>query len=298
MEDNKFLIVIAIGIIILAIASRGEIFRSNQGFTSSVRGTSSENSTSAESRAQASREINSISRQISDLSSDVQEYIENQNASVYRDRVTISSVRNPGEFFEYITIRTNVSDGEQVNITGWKLRSAVTGNEFPIGTGANVARVGVRGTEPIVLSRGDEAVLITDRSPINTSFRLNKCSGYLQQEINFIPNIYSRCPSIEEIAPPISNNFNNFCLDYIQSISRCEIPRDRDFPDELTSECEDFILENANYNSCVAQNINDFDFLGSEWRVYYGRARTLWVEDRDRILLLDNLGRVVDSYEI
>lgn len=295
MKDNKFLIAIGIGIIILAIASRGEIFRSNPSFVLETSGSGS--SRSSQTQNDTTREINSISRQISDLSLEVQKYIDNQNASAYRDKIIISDVRNPGRFFEYITLRSSIGSGEQVNITGWRLRSAVTGNEFVIGNGSNIARVSGTGTEPIIMSRGDRAILITDRSPLGSSFRINKCIGYLAQNINFIPNISVSCPAISDFSPPLSNNINNFCLDFIERLPSCITPRDRDLPDELSSECKRFIETNSNYNSCVGRHINDTDFLRSEWRVYSGRAMTLWINQRDQIILLDNFGRVVDTYE-
>lgn len=252
------------------------------------------------SRAQrnVARDINSISQQVDELSQSVAEYVENQNASVYKDRVKIRSVRNPESFREYVSLSTNLDPGEQVLITGWKLRSLVTGSEIIIGGASNNGIVGLREEKPIILSRNARVTISQDRSPIGTSFRVNKCSGYLEQKKNFFPALSTfACPAPIEDAPGLSRAFDNDCLDYIEGLPVCEEPRERDIPKDLSSACENYIKTEINYESCIIDHRNDIDFHLPEWRVYAGRPRILWLEKRDKIQLTDNFGRVVDTID-
>lgn len=296
MNNNLLGILIIVGIIILGIASGGDIFRANNGFSTSPssRGINAE----AQNRAQTQREINSISRQISNLSQDVQEYIENQNASVYKDRVILQGISQPGTFLEYATLRANLGPGEEVNITGWKLKSVVTGNEFVIGNGVNIPSFGPRNGEPIVLSRGNRAILANGPSPVGMSFRINTCTGFFKEDYNFNPTIPSQCPAPIEDAPPLSGSINNECLDYIESLPRCEVPRRKDIPEDISRSCKEYVENNIGYDMCVTHHINDIDFLKPEWRIFSKSARILWLKQRDVVRLLDNYGRIVDTYEI
>lgn len=248
---------------------------------------------------QTLRDINSLYQQTYEVAEQVAQYIENQNASIYKDKITIRNVRNPETFDEYITLSSNLDRGEVVAISGWRLRSLVTGSEVVIGGASNNPIVGLRSEDPIVISRGARVIITQGNSPIGTSFRVNKCSGYLEQKKNFSPALSTyRCPAPIEDAPPLSRDFDNECLDYIESLPICEEPRERDTPeDRLTHACEQYIETQINYESCVINHRNDLDFFEQEWRVYTRARGIFWLEKRDKIQLIDNEGRVVDTID-
>lgn len=228
--------------------------------------------------------------------SNFQEMGETANASIHKDKVTIDNVNNRGTFNEYVNLSTDLDDGEEVMITGWRIRSAVTGREMIIGGAANIPIVGMRDQSPITLSADAKVVVSTGHSPIGTSFRINKCAGYLEQKRNFQPSVRTRCPAIIDDAPPLSRGINDDCLDYIERLPRCEIPSERDFPNNLTVACKNFLKTEVGYENCVANHAADPDFYEQEWRVYTGLGGIITREKRENIQLLDNFGRVVDAY--
>jgi len=251
------------------------------------------------SATQNTRDINRLYQETYEVAEQVAQYVENQNASVYKDKITIRNVRNPESLREYITLTTNLDAGEVVALSGWHFRSLVTGSTLPIGGVATNPVIGLRTESPLIVSRGARVIVTQNRSPIGMSFRVNKCSGYLEQKNNFFPSLSTfDCPAPIEDAPSFSRDFDNACLDYIEGLPICEEPRERDTPERgLTRACENYIETQINYESCVIKHQNDLDFYKPEWRVYIGRPRTLWLEKRDKIQLIDNDGRVVDTID-
>lgn len=319
MSHSTLGILIIIAFIVIGFASGGEIFqpynvtetntpwqyeyksdeerfnRDSNGYG----GSNNNNRSTANSRpTDISREINRISYQVDELGRSVAEYVENQNASIYKDKIKIRGIRNPESFREYITLSSSLGSGEQVAISGWKLQSLVTGSYVIIGGAANNPIVGRKDESPIFISRNSRVIISQGNSPINTSFRVNKCSGYLEQKHNFYPAISNfNCPAPIESAPSYSRIFDNECLDYIESLPICEEPRERDIPETISLACENYVKTNINYESCVINHRNDPDFYTSEWRVYIPTRGIFWLEKRDRIQLIDNSGRVVDTID-
>lgn len=288
MSTNALGILIIIVIIIVGVASGGEIFRGKSGLNGSA---GSENVAdywgNDGSGTGGSYVPNSRTSQTS----------ANPNASIYEGKVRIDGIRNRGTFNEYFDLSTNLDENEFVGITGWRLRSTVTGRQITIGGAANIPTVGLKDQSPIILPDRAEVVVATGHSPIGTSFRINKCAGYLEEKRNFDPEIWTNCPAVIDDAPPLSREFNDDCLDYIENIYGCNIPKERDFPDNLTRACENFIKTEISYEDCVSRHASDSDFFELEWRVYTGFKGIMSREKREKIELLDNFGRVVDTIE-
>lgn len=283
MSTNAVGILIIIAIIVIGVVTGGDIFRGDGMDTASEVNTTSNDNSAA-----------------NNLDSTTGAYTGGQtrkpNASVYEDKVSINNINNPGTFNEYAVLSTDLNDNETVMITGWKLKSTVTGREIIIGGAANVPIVGVRDQSPILLPANAEVMVSTGLSPIGTSFRMNKCAGFLEEKKNFQPSIWTHCPTAIDDAPPLSGVINDICLDYIEDLPRCKIPKERDFPDDLTNVCETFLKTKVNYENCVINHVADPDFLEPEWRVYTGLGGIWGREKRENIQLLDNSGKVVDTY--
>ncbi len=273
MKDNVGIILI-IAIIIIIIVTKGSIFKHN-GLHPLV----------TENTSSSGENIYSSGSNYDQAPLD------------YKDRVWISSISDRETFDERVYIDTNLDTNEIVNITGWKLRSTVTGNEFVIGGAAIIPHVGVRDQTPIIISRGARIIISDYTSPINTSFRLNKCTGFFSEGRNFEPALHNKCPAIIDDTTSNVPNLTDECLDYIDTLPRCEVPKERDFWETLGASCKNYLLRNVNYESCVTAHKNDSDFFETEWRIYPAQPKILWRDRHEKIQLIDRYGRVVDTVE-
>jgi hypothetical protein len=213
---------------------------------------------------------------------------------------------------EYITIYYSAGrDAAPLNISGWRLVN-LRGTSVTIPSGAGLFQAGAanQALTPILLSPGGEAVItsgkVPERNPypINTSFRLNRCSGYLEDlpHYNFTPRLSSDCPDPGE--EPEVVNLPNQCYDFVRSLAACHDPEFErrsdgryvdDRPDELTLQCRQFVEERFNYQTCVERYRNTPEFYEDEWRVFLGSSWELWAERREHIQLYDQFGRLVDE---
>lgn len=204
---------------------------------------------------------------------------------------------------EYITLTYRKiqapAAADRINISGWMFRSTKTGHQVSIGTAvllpSSYASTAVKGEDPIVLRPGDIAIVSSARSPIGNSFLINKCSGYLSQFQTFNPYLNISCPLLrDEKLPAAPNNLNDACLNYLNSWPSCGNQL-RNLPERLSHECQVWIADHANYNSCVSLHQPDADFFSNEWRIFLNRSEPLWKTQRETIQLLDRSGKVVDE---
>ncbi len=297
MSSNTLGIVIIIGIIIIAIATGGDIFRHGP-ITISPENRNGNVSETYDDNTNSSR----YGLDGGVLGDQSRYYDRNSGDSIF-DKVSITNVYNPGRLDEYITLSVYLDKDESIILTGWKLRSVMTGQEVLIGGAARVPIVGLTDQTAIQISgaesRSNQVSIIIGRSPINTSFRLNSCMGFLEEEKHFEPAIYSSCPRAIEYAPALSANFDDDCLDYIEGLPRCEVPRERDYKDlGLSRSCRDFLNTKINYANCIVNNIRDEEFFLNKWYVYTNTRGAFGLKERDTIQLIDRAGVVISSYDI
>lgn len=203
---------------------------------------------------------------------------------------------NPDE--EYIEIKADKKNKNAVKITGWKLKGK-TGLDIKIGQGTSYYYYDVASQpqEDIGLKPGEKAIIVTGTSPVGTSFKINKCLGHLEQFHKFVPDFDTDCPALKnEELPNVLNN-DDQCLDYIDRISSCATVVSISYKDSfrLSSSCQSYILENANYKSCSEKHKSDADFYLPEWRIYLNRSEELWKKQRETVLLYDDKNNIVDS---
>lgn len=215
--------------------------------------------------------------------------------------VTNASSSDAG--MEYIQISLSPNASAPVNITGWKLISEATGKAAAIPRGTVVPTSGiVNAKQDILLSPGERAALISGLPPIGTSFRENKCTGYLTTFQQFSPSLPRNCPvPAEELAAFYGPNYirDAVCIDYVNSLSRCEavLFPPRSVPSgTLSKECKNFVAQHLNYNGCVSTHSADADFNGTTWRIYLGQTKHLWRAQREVIKLVDLNNRTVDAF--
>lgn len=236
---------------------------------------------------------------VDQLKKQVQAEEDKKTQSVYKDIVNLRSViRSNDPTKEYLVI--NVTNTKTpVNVTGWTLKSVNSGSSITIPKGTYLFFTGtVNSEEDIYLNSNETLYLITGISPNGSSFKVNKCSGYLSQFQTFTPYLYTSCPlpRNEDLSSIPKTVKNDACLDYIESFPGCRI-QTQNVPANWSYECTSFIYNKINYPSCVNTHKNDKDFYGKEWRVYLKRSEKLWKDRREKIVLYDNVGKIVDTLE-
>jgi hypothetical protein len=249
-------------------------------------------------------QIGKTSEAISKVQADFEEEAEKKNRSIYYGKVLLSYpayLNDPDPSMEYISITTYLNRGEKVNITGWVLKSDRSGNNATIGKASVLPYPYVKGKDDVILSSGDRAYIVKGFSPINTSFRTNKCTGYFNENRTFYPYLARECPlprdELEnEVLPQFSSvlDRDDECKDLINGLQRCSVPTGLSrLPDTVTSSCKTFMQTQVNYNACVANHLGDTDFRGNEWFIYLERFGPLWRDKRETIKLYDRLGLLV-----
>lgn len=215
--------------------------------------------------------------------------------SIYKDKVFINipyATRETDPQKEYVEITASSNNDKSIPISDWKIEGK-KGLDIKIGEGVYLTFSGqVNPKEKIFLQPGGRAVIITGKSPIGESFRLNTCSGYFEQFQNFIPYLPKECPSPQDEDLPLY--LNDDCLDYIERFPRCEI-NIKSLPLNLFGNCQNYINEKINYKTCVDLHKNDENFYKKEWRIYLGRNEEMWKQKRETIILYDENGKIIDQ---
>ena len=199
---------------------------------------------------------------------------------------------------EYLVIESSADNKEKINITGWTLHSSASGETIKIEKANHLPQMySVNYQEVVLLSPGEKAYITTGKSPINTSFRTNLCTGYFEQFQRFEPSLDRECPRPEDEPGFITtgpNALNDACIDYVEGISKCSIVNES-LPLDMQYECSQYINTKINYKTCVENHKNEKDFYGPEWRIFLNRNEQLWKEKRELIKLLDVNGKVIDT---
>lgn len=251
-------------------------------------------------------ELRRIEDEVVMIQDEVDEAIDAKNRSPYYEMVTLSSGSATAERRneEYLTIDVDSDVASLVDVTGWSVKSLVSGRGGKIGKG--VATLDEDrpwyGETDILLAAGDGAIITTGGAAgIRTSFLTNECMGYFDYD-RFTPGISSSCPLLEnEDLEHFDLTYNDFrherdydaCIEAIEDVGSCEIVRvpDRDLEDA----CRDFIRDYSNYEGCVELHKDDEDFYGNEWRIFLNSTRNdIWREEREAIGLFDRDGKIVD----
>ncbi len=255
--------------------------------------------------------LSNIEYQLSDLQVEAKKQALFSTPSPLRGQVRITggsfSATNPDQ--EYLTIQASSGAKEPITITGWRLVSIATDKGATIGGGTRLPLAGtVNGSEPIRLSPGERAYVITGESPIGGSFAENMCTGYLENNQSFYPSLTHRCPSpSDEFDKYFTGNpyKDTGCYTLIRNTSSCTTPEERS---GLSASCLSLIDSRLTYNGCVASHRYDSQFSTDMWRIYLGRTEItrshdstrrygeLWKSSRDGIKLLDENGLTVDLY--
>jgi hypothetical protein len=196
---------------------------------------------------------------------------------------------------EYIRIVSSERADASVLISGLTLEGRAYGTAILIPQATELAVLGESPTKTNVsLPPGGRALIATARSPIGTSFRVNMCTGYLDQFQNYTPDLRKECPSPEDELKDTELTGEKACVDFVKSLPRCRIYQGG-FPSDLSSACKVFVTEKLNYNSCVASHKRDTSFYSNEWRIFLDRSREIWAQKNEIVKLFDPKGKIIDA---
>jgi len=256
------------------------------------------------SDAEIERRLASLYRELEKLGEALRAAKLREPASPYVDMVDlrIASARSTDPRTEYLTIRANTRNTEGLNVSGWYLASYVTEESATIPKGDRILeRWRSPARENIVLLPGEEAYLYSGDSPIDTSFRENKCTGYLATQEDFSFSLSRACPRPIDEMEKFGNIAldNDTCYDFVKRIGTCVAPDD-DAVDaaDLNRACTTFIENTLNHDDCVAKHRLDplFDNIG-KWHIYLERDEDLWRKEREIIRLMDENDLIVAVVE-
>ncbi|MDO8577414.1 MAG: hypothetical protein Q7R55_00915 [Candidatus Wildermuthbacteria bacterium] len=198
-----------------------------------------------------------------------------------------------------LVLRPNFSEDIPVSITGWRIKSKITGEAtLAKGIGKYHPVFATEALDEIVVKRSDTVYVSGGESPIGRgiNFRPNACFGYLKQYYPNLPGSYSCSqdrPTLEKVSN-LSPGCQEFILNKI-NYSYCQVP---DMGAVATSqECVSYIQNTStgfNYQGCYNVHSKETNFLANEWRVYLDTS--LGHSLHDTITLYDQNGLVVDTY--
>jgi len=199
---------------------------------------------------------------------------------------------------ESISLSLPFQSSLPVDLSGWTLESEATGAAIVIPQGSAVPASGIiNSVSDIVLQPGEQAIIISGRSPIGASFKENKCIGYFAQFQRFSPSLPSSCPApSDELRAHYGGDYirDAKCIDYVNGLSRCQVMLSP--PVGLSGACQSFLVKYLNYNGCIDAHEGDKDFSGTTWRIYLGNTNSMWRASHEVVKLLDKQGNTVDAF--
>ncbi len=228
--------------------------------------------------------------------------ISNKNTPKPPPRLTLSRGNAGQESFatrEYLILNASGQSGSLINVTGYQLQGLFSYATIGLGYDLYQPSTGAAPTN-IYFRSGDHAILTSGHSPFNASIRVNKCSGYLQNDYHLYPALNLNCPRPADWVDPVRlYQENQTCVNYIKQINYCGTINLAVLPDTLSSSCRQLLVSTVvpdlNYQGCVEHHKYDKDFFKNEWRIFLGSSASLWRDRNDSIGLYDRLGNLVSS---
>lgn len=176
--------------------------------------------------------------------------------SLHKKRVTFLKEESNKEK-GYLVLKAKPENSAPINISGWKL--VIEGEENIIPAGSILPYFGeVNQLSAIQLSANDTIIISFSPSPLGVAFRENKCSGYLEEFLNFSPALPNSCPT------PLAQSDEIVCQNFIEGLPSCQ----NKIENAPSPACKRFLSDNIGYNACITKHKNDADFFSKTWRVY------------------------------
>jgi len=215
--------------------------------------------------------------------------------SPYLGKVKITSVSAPNSSYpSVISLRANINEGEEINLTGWQIEGKRGKTTIPQGIEKYFPDLSPK--DNIIMKRGDTVYLSNGQGPLGKkiSFRPNKCLGYLVNEsYRSSLSLSKSCPrpTREEVS-----HLSPCCQEFVLRGGKCEAPDySWNYKIYQDSECTSYIERYFSYSGCFRNYIGDEDFLSKSWYVFLS-FEIATGDFCDTIYLRDQNGLFVDKY--
>ena len=227
----------------------------------------------------------------------INEALDKYNVSDYAgdfvllDRVSAIKETRPDR--EYLVILASNNIRNSVDITDWKVFGRNKKTSYRIPKATEIYELSSSKRSNVEVEGGDLVILSSGRSPLNNSFKLNKCSGYQQQFKQFNPSIKTNCPKpLVELERDNTVPFtDDICYIEVSSIKQCETVTQT--PSGVSRECRRFLENVLNDEGCAKAHREDEDFFLGEWRLFLNSSRELWEDELNIIYLVDESNQLV-----
>ncbi len=207
----------------------------------------------------------------------------------------VAGAKNTSVNEEYLRIVASEYAKGTIMISDLLLRGIALNSYVLIPRASELPLAGVTTSKKIVsLPPGGRALISTGRSPIGTSFRVNMCTGYLDQFQKYTPDLRKDCPDPAADLKTAGLSSDSSCVDFVESLPRCRIYQGK-FPSNLSTSCKAFVTEKLNYNSCALSHKDDDDFYSNEWRLFLEETKELWANKNEVIRLIDSKSDTIDA---
>jgi hypothetical protein len=216
--------------------------------------------------------------------------------SPYFGQIKLSSVT--GSTFgntNMLQIYSSLPQGTKVDITTWHVKGNRTDVAIP-GAVNDYNPYSLNTDNDIVISQGSVVSVYQGTSPLSRNFRLNECTGFLQNTYNFNPAIPQNCPQLYNRSDIVG--FAGFCQTYILSLGSCQLPSVafvNSLPGSIDGNICQQYLSTLTVNSCYDKHFSDVNFLSNNWVVWINQVNA-FDPQHDTVYLYDNKGLLVDQY--
>ncbi len=202
---------------------------------------------------------------------------------------------NPND--EYVVIQASQFVSLPIPVSGWTIRSALTGVYATVPLAASPFYQGVvNSVDSIRLSSGDAVLFTSGTSPVGVSFRETTCTGYLSQTQRFVPPLSNACARPATIIPRTAQNeaqYGSSCFDLIERLPQCTFPTI--VASNITGACRALLTDTLSYTGCMRSFTTGSVSNMATWRAYQSSAHELWGNARDTLVLFDGQGRIVTT---
>jgi hypothetical protein len=213
--------------------------------------------------------------------------------TVFLDGTAGAEASEPQE--EYLRIVATPQADKNVSLAGMSLRGGALGTDVNIPEATDLLVLGTPTLKTSVsLPPTGRAIVSSGRSPVGTSFRVNICTGYLDQFQTFTPALRQECPEPVAELEADGPYEEDACRAFVKTLPHCRA-FDGTFPDDISASCKAFVTRSLNYNSCVARSEKTEGFYKNEWRLFLDKTKELWKNKQEVIKLLDARGNAVDA---
>ena len=211
--------------------------------------------------------------------------------SPYFDKIDIESrnIKKSDVNEEYLSLYNSSSDA--IDIAAWILDTKKESKKIYLP--GDYDNPNINRQDNLNIPGGGRVYIFSRITPVSwKSFRLNKCTGYLNNAAQFYLPLPNKCPGPpDEDLDDLSLN----CQKFIGNLSSCEEPTSQKIIG-LENDCQNYIRQNLNYPACIKNNKDRVDFLEKIWYVYLGKDSQIWRDDTDIITLRDKDGLKVAEY--